>query len=208
MVGLVEARELFRVALGEQVEHVLVELPGAAVRVIVREIGRLHDQRFFPGERGEQGGEPPPDPQSSGVWRSDDRGRTWRFLTNHNVRPMYFSILRVDPTNPEVVYTGGVQFYKSNDGGRTFRTMPGFGHVYHHAIWINPSNGRHVMIGNDGSIDVSYDEAATWESLRTWSVGQPYHASVDMRRPYFVCTGLQDNGSWCGPSSPSVRIVG
>jgi photosystem II stability/assembly factor-like uncharacterized protein len=151
---------------------------------------------------GGQGAQPPPpDPQSSGVWRSDDKGRTWQFLTNHNVRPMYFSILRVDPTNPDIVYTGGVQFYKSVDGGRTFRTLQGFGHVDHHAIWINPHDGRHVIIGNDGSVDVSHDEAATWESQRTWAVGQPYHASVDMRRPYYVCTGLQDNGSWCGPSS-------
>jgi photosystem II stability/assembly factor-like uncharacterized protein len=148
-----------------------------------------------------QGQDPPPDPQSSGVWRSSDRGRTWQFMSNNNVRPMYFSILRVDPTNPDIVYTGGVQAYKSVDGGRTWQTLRGFGHVDHHAIWINPRDGNHVMLGNDGSIDVSYDQAGTWESLRTWSVGQPYHASVDMQRPYNVCTGLQDNGSWCGPSS-------
>ncbi|CAN5644494.1 hypothetical protein BH23GEM9_BH23GEM9_07100 [soil metagenome] len=155
------------------------------------------------GQGGQGGGQqpPPPDPQVSGVWRSDDGGRTWQFLTNHNVRPMYFSILRVDPTNPEIVYTGGVQFYKSVDGGRTFRALNGFGHVDHHAIWINPRNGDHVLIGNDGSVDISYDQATTWESLRTWAVGQPYHAAVDMRRPYHVCTGLQDNGTWCGPSS-------
>lgn len=160
------------------------------------------------GGRGGGAGQQPPDPQRSGVWRSDDKGRTWRFLNNHNVRPMYFSILRVDPTNPEVVYTGGVQFYKSVDGGRTFNTAPGFGHVDHHAIWINPRDGNHVMIGNDGSIDISYDQARTWESIRTWSVAQPYHVSADMRRPYWVCTGLQDNGTWCGPSSvrgPAIR---
>jgi photosystem II stability/assembly factor-like uncharacterized protein len=142
-----------------------------------------------------------PDPQSSGVWRSADRGRTWTFMSNNNVRPMYFSIIRADPTNPDIVYTGGVQAYKSVDGGRSWETLRGFGHVDHHAIWINPRDGRHVMLGNDGSVDVSYDEAGTWESLRTWSVGQPYHASADMQRPYNVCTGLQDNGSWCGPSS-------
>ena len=143
----------------------------------------------------------PPDPQLSGVWRSDDGGQTWRFLNNHNIRPMYFSQIRVDPTNPEIVYTAGVQFYKSIDGGKNFTRVPGPGHVDHHAIWIDASDGDHVMIGNDGSIDVSWDQAATWESLRTWAVGQPYHASVDMRRPYHVCTGLQDNGSWCGPSA-------
>ncbi|HSJ23561.1 MAG TPA: hypothetical protein VK929_02680 [Longimicrobiales bacterium] len=148
----------------------------------------------------QQGGQQAPDPQFSGVWRSSDKGRTWTFMSNNNVRPMYFSILRVDPTNPDIVYTGGVQAYKSVDGGRTWQTLSGFGHVDHHAIWINPKDGNHVMLGNDGSVDVSHDQAATWESLRTWSVGQPYHASVDMQRPYNVCTGLQDNGSWCGPS--------
>jgi photosystem II stability/assembly factor-like uncharacterized protein len=147
------------------------------------------------------GGQLPPDPQSSGVWRSSDRGRSWQFMSNNNVRPMYFSIIRADPTNPDIVYTGGVQAYKSVDGGRSWQTLQGFGHVDHHSIWINPRDGNHVLLGNDGSIDVSYDQAATWESLRTWSVGQPYHASVDMQRPYNVCTGLQDNGSWCGPSS-------
>src|SRR5690606_11381243 len=135
---------------------------------------------------------------------SDDGGATWRFLNNHNPRPMYFSQIRVDPTNPEIVYTAGVSFYKSTDGGRTFVELEGYGHVDHHAIWINPQNGNHLMIRNDGasaSADGSDVQAVTWESLRTWAVGQPYHVSVDMRRPYYVCTGLQDNGSWCGPSS-------
>lgn len=153
------------------------------------------------GGRGGQEEQEPPDPQRSGVWRSNDKGHTWQFLNNHNPRPMYFSQIRVDPTNPEIVYTAGVQFYESTDGGRTFETLTGYGHVDHHAIWINPTNGKHLMIGNDGSVDVSYDEAETWESLRTWAMGQPYHVSADMRRPYFVCTGLQDNGSWCGPSA-------
>ncbi|MCR4373764.1 MAG: hypothetical protein NUW22_02835, partial [Acidobacteria bacterium] len=72
--------------------------------------------------------------------------------------------------------------------------------VDNHAIWIDPSNGNHVMYGNDGGLDVSYDQGATWDSVRLWAVGLPYHVSIDMRRPYTVCTGLQDNGSWCGPS--------
>jgi photosystem II stability/assembly factor-like uncharacterized protein len=141
------------------------------------------------------------DSECSGVWRSMDGGATWEFRSNHNIRPMYFSILRVDPNDPEVLYTGGVQFYTSTDGGRTFQTVPGFGHVDHHAIWINPANSDHLIIGNDGGMDMSYDRGRTWESFRTLAVGQFYHVSVDMRRPYWVCGGLQDNGSWCGPSS-------
>jgi photosystem II stability/assembly factor-like uncharacterized protein len=154
------------------------------------------------GGGGGRGGENlPPDPESSGIWRSADGGRTWEFRSNENQRPMYFSQLRVDPNNENTIYVGGVQAMKSTDGGRTFTELQGMGHVDHHAIWIDPNNSQHVMYGNDGSVDKSYDGGATWESLRTWAVGQPYHASVDMRRPYYVCTGLQDNGSWCGPSS-------
>ena len=69
------------------------------------------------------------------------------------------------------------------------------GHVDNHAIWIDPLNSQHVMYGNDGGLDVSYDGGATWESLAPAGARRcPYHVSADMRRPYWVCTGLQDNG--------------
>ncbi|HEV8364290.1 MAG TPA: hypothetical protein VGQ52_12285 [Gemmatimonadaceae bacterium] len=143
----------------------------------------------------------PPDDKVSGIWRSSDGGNSWEFRSNQNNRPMYYSQVRVDPNDPNTVYVGGGSASKSIDGARTFTQLTGFGHGDHHAIWIDPNNSRHVMYGNDGSVDVSWDAGQTWEALRTWAVGQPYHASVDMRRPYYVCTGLQDNGSWCGPSS-------
>jgi len=143
----------------------------------------------------------PPDPEFSGIWRSGDKGRTWEFRSNMNGRPMYFSQIRVSPQDPDLVYSVDLEVWKSRDGGRTFEQLDGYGHVDQHAFWINHLSDDHMMIGNDGSVDVTWDEGETWESLRTWAVGQPYHASVDMRRPYYVCTGLQDNGSWCGPSS-------
>ena len=142
-----------------------------------------------------------PDQQWNGVWRSDDGGRSWQFRSNENGRPMYFSQIRVSPEDPDLVYTVDLRVQKSRDGGRTWETLDSFGHVDQHAFWINPDDHDHMLIGNDGSVDVTYDQGETWESLRTWAVGQPYHASVDMQRPYFVCTGLQDNGTWCGPSS-------
>jgi photosystem II stability/assembly factor-like uncharacterized protein len=154
------------------------------------------------GGGGGRGGAPaPPDPQSSGVWRSMDKGRTWTFMSNENQRPMYYSQIRVDPSNHETIYVGGVNPRKSLDGGKTWINLNGMGHVDNHAIWINPRNSKHVMYGNDGGLDVSYDAGENWESVRLQAVGLPYHVSVDMRRPYWVCTGLQDNGSWCGPSS-------
>ena len=143
----------------------------------------------------------PADSQWNGIWRSGDKGDSWVFRSNQNGRPMYFSQMRVSPVDPQLVYVVDQRVHKSVDGGINFETLSGFGHVDQHAVWINPHDHDHIMIGNDGSVDVSWDQGETWESLRTWAMGQPYHVSVDMRRPYYVCTGLQDNGSWCGPSS-------
>jgi photosystem II stability/assembly factor-like uncharacterized protein len=150
------------------------------------------------GGRGQQG---PPDPNKSGVWRSDDGGKSWKFLNNNNNRPMYYSQIRVDPTNDQIVYTLGAGTSKSSDGGRTFSPMVGASHGDHHALWINPRNSNHLLIGNDGGLDISYDQGATWEEMSTMAAGQFYAISADMRKPYYVCGGLQDNGSWCGPSA-------
>ena len=143
----------------------------------------------------------PPNPTTSGIWRSNDKGKSWTFQSNTNQRPMYFSQIRIDPNNPDIVYTGGVGPTKSEDGGKHFHGLNNMGHVDNHAIWIDPLNSKHVMYGNDGAVDVTYDGGEKWESLRNWAKGLSYHSSADMRHPYYVCTGLQDNGSWCGPSS-------
>ncbi len=125
----------------------------------------------------------------------------WRFRSNENGRPMYFSQIRVSPEDADLVYTVDQQVAKSRDGGQTWVTLDGFGHVDQHAVWINPNNHDHMMMGNDGSIDITYDQGETWESPRLWAVGQSYHVSVNRERPYRVCTGFQDNITWCGPSS-------
>src|SRR5882672_5572648 len=143
----------------------------------------------------------PTNPKKPGVWRSDDKGKTWRIVSNENNRPMYYSQIRVDPKNPENVFVGGLNFSKSTDGGKTFKSLqPGIAHSDHHAIWIDPQNGDHVLIGNDGGLDVSYDQGATWEFINTIPAAQFYAIAVDMRKPYYVYGGLQDNGSWGGPS--------
>ena len=160
-----------------------------------------------PGQRGGGGGGgrgqalPPPDPNKSGVWRSDDSGRTWKFLSNRGDRWMYYSKIRIDPTNPEIAYQGGAPFFKTVDGGKTWRTVDGLAHSDHHAIWINPANNNHLLVGNDGGLNVTYDQGESWEFINTMAVGQFYAISADMRKPYVVCGGLQDNGSWCGPSA-------
>ncbi len=151
----------------------------------------------------------PPDPKRSGVWRSDDKGKTWRVVSNENNRPMYYSQIRVDPRNPETVYVGGLNFSKSTDGGKTFRSLQaGIAHSDNHAIWINPANSDNLLVGNDGGLNVSYDQGATWEFVNTIPAAQFYAIGVDMRKPYYVYGGLQDNGSWGGPSQTRNQQAG
>jgi photosystem II stability/assembly factor-like uncharacterized protein len=144
---------------------------------------------------------PTPDAKKSGVWRSDDKGKTWRLVSNEDNRPMYYSQIRVDPSNPENVFVGGLNFSRSTDGGKTFKSLQqGIAHSDHHAIWVDPKNGNHILIGNDGGLDVTYDQGATWEFVNTIPAAQFYAIAADMRKPYYVYGGLQDNGSWGGPS--------
>ena len=164
--------------------------------------------------RGGRGGDEPPAPQTpppldparGGIFRSEDRGNTWTHVSNCNSRPMYFSQVRVDPSNDKAVYVAGLPWAKSLDGGKTFVTLDNAGgnsspgHVDQHAMWIDPRNPKHIIIGNDGGIDVTWDQGRTWDSIKTMAVALPYWVSADMRRPYYVYIGLQDNGSWGGPS--------
>ena len=144
---------------------------------------------------------PTPNPKRSGVWRSDDKGKTWRIVSNENNRPMYYSQIRVDPSNAENVYVGGLNFSKSTDGGKRFVSLQsGIAHSDNHAIWINPKDGKHILLGNDGGLNVTYDQGATWEFINTIPAAQFYAVAADMRKPYYVYGGLQDNGSWGGPS--------
>ncbi|OYW00042.1 MAG: hypothetical protein B7X11_04835, partial [Acidobacteria bacterium 37-65-4] len=150
-------------------------------------------------------------PANGGLFRSNDRGRTWRLVSNCDWRPMYFSQVRVDPSNPDVVYVAGVPMAQSLDGGGTFATLDDAGghhppaHVDQHAIWIDPKNSKHLMIGNDGGLDVSWDRGNTWDFINTMATGLAYWVTADMRRPYYVYVGLQDNGSWGGPSATRSR---
>jgi photosystem II stability/assembly factor-like uncharacterized protein len=138
----------------------------------------------------------------TGLYRSDDAGTTWRKVNNANPRPMYFSQVRIDPHDPDVVFYGGVDLHLTTDGGKTVNTAAASKiHSDHHAIWIDPSNSNHVMIGNDGGLAVSYDQARTWNFLPNLPVGLFYHVSYDLKTPYNVCGGMQDNYSWCGPSA-------
>ena len=144
----------------------------------------------------------PLDSGGTGLWRSDDGGTNWRKVSNTNPRPMYFSKLHIDPTNHEVVYYGGVGVQMTIDGGRSVETDAARAiHDDVHAIWINPSNPDHLLIGTDGGLGVSYDKAKTWIFVPNLPVGLFYHVSYDMERPFNICGGMQDNYNWCGPSA-------
>ncbi len=147
--------------------------------------------------------------QTGGVYLSKDNGETWTRVNSVNPRPMYFSKIRVDPTDDNTIYVlGDVPLWKSTDGGKRFDAAPTKGvHPDQHALWINPANGRHLIFGTDGGFYASYDRGQNWDHLNTLALGQFYHVAVDIRRPYRVYGGLQDNGSWGGPSH-SLRGTG
>ncbi len=140
--------------------------------------------------------------QGRGVYRSMDRGETWEFRSETNNRPMYYSQIRIDPNDPERIYAGGANLYRSSDGGKTFTSDAARGvHSDHHALWINPVNSNHLILAGDGGVDISFDRSDHWIQIYNMVLAQFYEIGVDMRDPYYVCGGLQDNGSWCGPSN-------
>ena len=138
----------------------------------------------------------------SGLFRSTDRGTTWEKMSDTNPRPMYYSQVRIDPSNADRIYVLGSSLMVSDDAGRTFRSDGATQiHVDHHDLWINPVDPDHLILGSDGGVSASWDGTAHWRMFDNLALGQFYTISHDMRDPYFVCGGLQDNNPWCGPSN-------
>jgi photosystem II stability/assembly factor-like uncharacterized protein len=142
-----------------------------------------------------------------GVYRSEDKGATWARMSDTNPRPSYFSQIRIDPNNDQKIWLGGVNIYMSEDGGRTF-VQTRFREVHSdvHAIWIDPANSDHMLSGNDGGVWVTWDSGRNWEHINNLALGQFYEVAFDYQKPYRVCGGLQDNYSWCGPSSTTQQL--
>lgn len=136
--------------------------------------------------------------KAGGVFRSDDKGSTWTRQSSLNPRPMYYSQVRVDPQHPDRVWVLGTYVHKSIDGGKTFTTDSTGDriHVDHHALWLNPNDGNHMMLGNDGGLYFTYDGAKNWDFIDNLPIGQFYDIDVDDRDPYYVYGGTQDNGTW------------
>ncbi|MDP3909269.1 MAG: hypothetical protein Q8Q14_02670 [Gemmatimonadales bacterium] len=136
----------------------------------------------------------------SGLYRSSDGGATWERTNSNNVRPFYYSQVRVDPKDPNRVYWSSTPVHYSPDGGKTVGNATLGIHVDHHAMWIDPRNPNHIIVGNDGGIAITWDRGGTYDFPNVLPLGQFYNISYGMEFPYTVCGGLQDNGSWCGPS--------
>ena len=138
------------------------------------------------------------------LFRSDDHGDNWRVVNkdpNINFRPFYYSDIRVDPTNPEIVYSLSGRLLKSMDGGKNFQTIARDVHGDHQSFWIDPQNPKRLLSGSDGGFQVSWDQGTTWDIINNIELSQFYQLNVDNQDPYNVYGGLQDNGTWVGPSN-------
>ena len=137
---------------------------------------------------------------ANGLYRSKDGGATWEKMNDANTRPFYYSQVRVHPTNPDRVWFSSTPVLVSNDGGKTTRTTTVGIHVDHHAHWIDPTRPDYQIVGNDGGIAITHDDGGAWHFGAKLPLAQPYEVSYDFQVPYNICGGMQDNGSWCGPS--------
>ncbi len=140
--------------------------------------------------------------EQRGLYRSDDGGGTWKFLNGDFglvVRPFYFSRINIDPRNPDILVKAGLYGSISRDGGKTFNSM-GQMHGDIHDVWFDPNDSQKLFAATDGGVYRSMNGGTTMQIVENMPVSQFYQVSFDNQTPYRVYGGLQDNGSWTGPS--------
>ncbi len=148
------------------------------------------------------------------VFKSEDGGQSWAITHEGFLDDVYYSygyyfgMIHVTPSNSNRIYIYGVPMLTSADGGKTFSTLDApNAHVDHHALWINPNNPKHLINGNDGGVNISYDGGANWIKANQPSVGQFYTVYADSQKPYHVYGGLQDNGVWEAPHTSKESVA-
>ena len=144
--------------------------------------------------------------EKSALLRSDDNGKTWKTVTEDQrvaERPFYYADIKVDPVWPNRLYNLTARLQVSEDSGKTWNVLGRSREIHgdHHDLWINPHDPEHMIDANDGGLGISRDRGETWMFVGNLPLAQFYHVNVDMDRPYNVYGGLQDNGSWRGPSA-------
>lgn len=139
------------------------------------------------------------------VYKSIDGGTSWQKTHDNFIDGLYYSYgyyfghIHVSPVNQNHIYIYGVPILKSKDGGKSFTSISKENvHADHHAFWINPKNPNHIIDGNDGGVNITYDDGENWIKNNSVSVGQFYAINVDNETPYNIYGGLQDNGVWVG----------
>jgi len=147
------------------------------------------------------------------VYRSENAGKTWKKMNSIKDRVgggKWYGQIRVDPNNDKVIYVQSTVLFRSTDGGKTWAwNVAGGIHVDHHAIWIDPRNSNHIILGNDGGLAITYDWGKTWDVFENIPVAQFYAIGVDMEEPYNIYGGTQDTGSMRIPSNgPTGQITG
>ena len=166
--------------------------PNEAAKVVLEAINSLAEKEVIGAE----------------VYKSSNGGKNWTkthpgfiddFFYSYGY---YFSVISVDPNDVNKIYLSGVPIIKSNDGGITFTSISEDNvHADHHVVWVNPNKSGHLINGNDGGLNISYDDGAHWFKGNSHGVSQFYAVNVDEQEPYNIYGGMQDNGVWVGPSN-------
>lgn len=138
------------------------------------------------------------------AFRSQDKGENWELVNedpNINFRPFYYSDVRVDPSQPNVLFSISGRLSRSKDSGKNWERIATTVHGDHQSLWIDPENSNYLLNGSDGGFQRSFDGGDTWEIINNIELSQFYQLQVDNLQPYNVYGGLQDNGTWVGPSN-------